>query len=333
MTPELTIVTVSPPVHGASGFYSESNPNNTESEGGTEAECCDGAYASALAKSPSGSFFLDDHERDREPDHNRDHEPSPKRRLFFNHHKQSSQKGPKSKKSPSRHFHLRPSLHLLANASPSRRDCKHEPRSMSASSLTTSVERESNDSIGESSSLQQQLDPDPDTNNNMNINSTNNNIIKDEPKHEDGTKSGLLFQDNMDIVAFQEWPLVRKRRYFPHQSPSSVCGLSVETIATKLGRSPVVVSFDTPSRERDNEVAIAAPVPIHGRIQTGIVRSAKRNGDDEPPRKGEYLMTGNANVNHKKCMACSNSTDADHSAADSILSAIESTLSHMMCID
>jgi len=330
-----------------------------------------------------------DHTQNRDQIHV--HEPSPKRRLFFNHHNNkqsqsrsrsqsrsqsqsrlqsssssSQQKGkcpkqPKKSPSPLRHFpQLRPSLQRLANLSPSRRDCKHEPRSMSASSSssTTSIERESNDSIGESSStshshshsqsFQQQQEQeqeagsqDPDTN--MNINSTDN-IIKDEPHHQhqhqqsyEADDTRLFQDDNLDIVAVQEWPLVRRQhRYFPHRSPSSVCGLSVETIATKLGRSPVVVSFKNDDEEIAAANTITAPTPIHGRIQTGRkVRSANGAGDEEeePPRKGgeQHSMQGDANSNANR--KNSSVPCKGHSAADSFLSAIQSTLSHMMCID
>jgi hypothetical protein len=184
---------------------------------------------------------------------------------------------------------------------------------------------------------------------NMNSDSTDHTIkveAQNQHEHEQNHEADdtRLFQDdNLDIVAVQEWPLVRRQhRYFLHRSPSSVCSLSVETIATKLGRSPVVVSFKKDDEQMANTdgiaITITAPTPIHGRIQTGRkARSDNGNGtgdDQEPsPRKGgeQHSMQGvaNCNANRKN----SSVTCTGISATDSFLSAIESTLSHMMCID
>ena len=106
-----------------------------------------------------------------------------------------------------------------------------------------------------------------------------------EEQREEEVVQNTLFQDEMDIVAYQEWPPQRRQAYkqqlriinghfyritYPVQkSPSSVCAsLSIETVATKLGRSPVVVSFDDDNLVRDPST-LATPVPLAGRIQTG----------------------------------------------------------------
>lgn len=108
----------------------------------------------------------------------------------------------------------------------------------------------------------------------------------EQREEEASATPNTLFQDEMDIVAYQEWPPQRKQayhqklrminghfyriRYPVEKSPSSVCAsLSVETVATKLGRSPVVVSFDDDHLIHVDPSDLASPVSLEGRIQTG----------------------------------------------------------------
>ena len=69
-----------------------------------------------------------------------------------------------------------------------------------------------------------------------------------------------LFLDQNDIVAFQEWITHNKGRNRNTGSHHRVRGLasvemnvSVETIATKIGRSPIIVSFATTNNDNDDD--------------------------------------------------------------------------------
>eukprot|EP00531_Pseudo-nitzschia_arenysensis_P018935 CAMPEP_0116140488 /NCGR_PEP_ID=MMETSP0329-20121206/13877_1 /TAXON_ID=697910 /ORGANISM="Pseudo-nitzschia arenysensis, Strain B593" /LENGTH=341 /DNA_ID=CAMNT_0003635611 /DNA_START=294 /DNA_END=1319 /DNA_ORIENTATION=- len=159
-----------------------------------------------------------------------------------------------------------------------------------------------------------------------------------------------LFQDDMDIVAFQEWPPQRRqpyqRRYryhrnydsnnnsnsnsssnnnfhhqYPlHMSPSSVCAtFSVETIATKLGRSPVVVSFDDVDLIHPH--APLAPISIAGRIPTGrFPGNNDPNSFSESDQEDSCRSNSNSNNNGRTRTGCSDLV------AESFFKAIRSTL-------
>ena len=124
---------------------------------------------------------------------------------------------------------------------------------------------------------------------------------EEKPESNATQETERLFQDQMDIVAFQEWPPQRRQpiqrysryRYRNHHSHNfhqyplhsnnnnnnvssslsssspSVTSFSVETIATKLGRSPVVVSFDDVDHIYPPAPIPLAPIELAGRIPTG----------------------------------------------------------------
>jgi len=125
-----------------------------------------------------------------------------------------------------------------------------------------------------------------------------------------------------DIVAYQEWHPARRQPLSFRYNPSSVCGLSVETIATKVGRSPVVVSFD-----KSSPINIEGPafpmaedddVPLH-RVPTGrFATHSGSNLDDD-------------GVVDNEAYSKSPGTTTEQGCSDYGLSVIESTLASMMC--
>ncbi len=156
---------------------------------------------------------------------------------------------------------------------------------------------------------------------------------QDEEQREEEAVQNTLFQDEMDIVAYQEWPPQRRQAYnqqlciinghfyrimYPVQkSPSSVCAsLSVETVATKLGRSPVVVAFDDDNLVRDPST-LASPVPLVGRIQTGKFPRAAPEGETKTPDADSECSA----IDAKKMQ----------SPVESFFKAIETTFKHIAC--
>ena len=135
---------------------------------------------------------------------------------------------------------------------------------------------------------------------------------------EEGEKPSpsTLFRDEMDIVAFQEWPLRHRQR-----TPA------VETIATRLGRSPVRVTFrqeteawPDPSDDDYNDlVDLEHPIALQARIPTGLPPMM-------PPPTDDRRRRNSGNNNGCSVGSCS-------PAAETILNAIESTLQSMMCVD
>lgn len=261
--------------------------------------------------------------------------PLLRKRLFRTAKKAASNEVVPSKPFKQMHFHLRPTFHRLSI--PAKKECEDiEPPAVTRSSSSTTTE-EPTDTETDHESNHSSSCP-----SNSEAEAEGNAIDKDNAKDnakEDSESGLMLFKDERDIVAFQEWPPQRRLRYFHkiHQSPSSVCDFSVETIATKLGRSPVVVSFnkDFPHAFDENEdedlsEGASNPVSIKGRIGTGRFPKA-----GEPPLRmdSEDLVEMPTELdrdmvfNHRH-----NSRDPD-SKADSFLNVIESTLFHMMCLD
>mmetsp|Transcript_19033 Transcript_19033/g.47280 ORF Transcript_19033/g.47280 Transcript_19033/m.47280 type:complete len:462 (-) Transcript_19033:657-2042(-) len=168
--------------------------------------------------------------------------------------------------------------------------------------------------------------------------------------------SERLFQDQMDIVAFQEWPPQRRqpnqhRRYRYHRNhhshnfhqyplhhhhhhhnhigSPSVTSFSVETIATKLGRSPVVVSFDDVDLVHPPvPLELAAPIALAGRIPTGrfpqpfseedSCRSTGRPAScsdlmaDSIFKTIRSMMCTNNNNNNNNTLPCTTTTSNKH---------------------
>ncbi|OEU14409.1 hypothetical protein FRACYDRAFT_240948 [Fragilariopsis cylindrus CCMP1102] len=89
---------------------------------------------------------------------------------------------------------------------------------------------------------------DEDENENINddllLNENGNNHDDDD---DDNVESPLFLNEN-DIVTYQEWLPERRNARARRRRGAVVAGcfgLSVETIATKIGRSPIIVSFGT----------------------------------------------------------------------------------------
>jgi hypothetical protein len=85
-----------------------------------------------------------------------------------------------------------------------------------------------------------------DENENINddllLNENGNNHDDDDHANDD---EAPLFLNENDIVAYQEWLPKINTRARRGPAVAGCFGLSVETIATKIGRSPIIVSFGT----------------------------------------------------------------------------------------
>ena len=221
-------------------------------------------------------------------------------------------KKPKPASSKLQHFRLRTRFH---NNNHSKNDS--DTSSASTTTTTTSVIEAAAGEPTKETTAPKELEEETETASDPSI-----TLSSSSSTHSSSRK---LFRDQMDIVAYQEWPVQRrleqKYKYFFHKgnyyrcqqplqrSPSSVCaGFSVETVATKLGRSPVVVSFD--DLDVVHEPSISTPFSIKGRIQTGLLsnNSSKFNFDEE-----DSLSTSK--------------TGQSYSMAESFLTAIQSIIS------
>jgi len=263
--------------------------------------------------------------------------PLLRNRLFRTAKKVTSNEVP-SKPSKQRHFHLRPTFHRLST--PAKKECEDtDPPAVTRSSSSTTTDEPTDTELDHESNISSSP-----SNHENEVAAEENANNKDNAKEDDSSESGLmLFKDERDIVAFQEWPPQRRLRYFHplQQSPSSVCGFSVETIATKLGRSPVVVSFDkdfprafeNDENSDDQELPEGASnaVSIKGRIGTGRFPRA-----GEPPTRmdsEDEMVEMPTELDRDMVFNHHHNSRDPNSTADSFLNVIESTLFHMMCLD
>ena len=146
--------------------------------------------------------------------------------------------------------------------------------------------------------------------------SENQQLNGEEPTNSIDASDSNSLSPLGDIVAYQEWHPARRQPLSFRYNPSSVCGLSVETIATKVGRSPVVVSFDksSPINIEGPAFPMADDLPLH-RVPTGRF----------PTHSGSNLDDGVVDEAYSK------SPNTEQGCSDYGLSVIESTLASMMC--
>jgi len=105
----------------------------------------------------------------------------------------------------------------------------------------------------------------------------------------------------MDIVAYQEWPLSCARR-LQSLSLSASCRFSVETIATKIGRSTI----DHCSLREAPAVSI---IKDGGDDDDVVDDDDDDNNDDHDP---EYKKKQNNNENRKNNSSSLNESDNDN---------------------